>query len=365
LSDSEDELEVKPTAKVGDAKPEEDAAPPVEQKTAAGQLAQPDAAETISSSPQSAEEQPTTLQLRKSESEDAVINEEKQSKIEVVKAPLFITVRDCLVEKSPEIVLRPRKKLDQASRRDFLIYGAGMAAAVSSFGWLLPNEVKAKLGLKSQEDPLKEKFLSDVLKFDDEVGQALFSKNRLVPTYTKAEMTEVPNNFAGETPDKSFIPGWKLAISGLAGGSDKRVSSSYLLQNFVHYDQVTRLVCVEGWSAISWWGGLRFADFIKFFPPKADAKWIQLRSEVNLDGDGNSDPYFVSLDLNSALHPQTLLVTHHNGQPLELEHGAPLRLLAPMKLGLKNIKAITSITYSSKEPDDYWNKEGYSYYDDI
>jgi DMSO/TMAO reductase YedYZ molybdopterin-dependent catalytic subunit len=59
------------------------------------------------------------------------------------------------------------------------------------------------------------------------------------------------------------------------------------------------------------------------------------------------------------------LVTHHNGQALELEHGAPLRLLAPMKLGLKNIKAITSITYSEKEPDDYWNKDGYSYYDGI
>jgi DMSO/TMAO reductase YedYZ molybdopterin-dependent catalytic subunit len=240
-----------------------------------------------------------------------------------------------------------------------------MAAAVSSFGWLLPGEVKLKLGLKSQEDPLREKFLSDVLKFDDSVSQALFSKNRLVPTYSKADMTEVPNNFAGQTPDKSFIPDWKLMISGLAGGIEKNISSSYLRQNLVHHEQITRLVCVEGWSAISWWGGLRFADFIKLLPPQADTKWIQLRSAVNLDGDGNSDPYFVSLDLDSALHPQTLLVTHHNGQTLELEHGAPLRLLAPMKLGLKNIKAITSISYSSKEPDDYWNKDGYSYYDGI
>ncbi len=207
--------------------------------------------------------------------------------------------------------------------------------------------------------------MNNVLKFDDQVGRALFSKSRLVPTYTKAEMTEVPNNFAGLTPDKSFIPEWKLLLSGLAGGTDQVVSSADLRKNFVHYDQITRLVCVEGWSAISWWGGLRFADLIKQFPPKADTKWIQLRSEVNLDGNGNSDPYFVSLDLDSALHPQTLFGIHHNGQPLELEHGAPLRLLAPMKLGLKNIKAITSIAYSSKEPDDYWNKDGYSYYDGI
>jgi DMSO/TMAO reductase YedYZ molybdopterin-dependent catalytic subunit len=308
-----------------------------------------------------------TSQPKKKEFEDDATREAEQSKVDVaVKAtPLYITVKDCLVEKSPEVILRPRKKLDKASRRDFLIYGAGMATTVALFGWLLPDEVKAKLGIKLQQDSLKEKFLSEVLKFDDGVGAALFSKTRLVPTYTKADMTEVPNNFAGQTPDKAFIPDWNLLVSGLAAGADKRISSSELRNNFVHYDQITRLVCVEGWSAISWWGGLRFADFIKQFPPKADTKWIQLRSEVNLDGDGNSDPYYVSLDLNSALHPQTLLVTHHHGQPLELEHGAPLRLLAPMKLGLKNIKAITSIAYSSKEPDDYWNKDGYSYYDGI
>ncbi len=360
MSDSKDELETNSTARA-----EEDPHPPYrEEPLAVGIPEQLSSEEPINSSP-SAEEVSATAQLNKSESEDAATREAEQSNAEVIKTPLFITIKDCLVEKSPEIILRPRKKLDRASRRDFLIYGAGMAAAVSSFNWLVPDEVKAKLGIKSQEDPLKEKFLSDVLKFDDGVSQALFSKNRPVPTYTKAEMTEVPNNYAGQTPDKAFIPDWQLLVSGLAGGVDKHLSASYLRQNFVHHDQITRLVCVEGWSAISQWGGVRFVDFIKQFPPKADTKWIQLRSDVNLDGNGNSDPYFVSFDLESALHPQTLLVTHHNGEPLELEHGAPLRLLAPMKLGLKNIKAITSIAYSAREPDDYWNKEGYSYYDGI
>jgi DMSO/TMAO reductase YedYZ molybdopterin-dependent catalytic subunit len=291
--------------------------------------------------------------------------EDGPSKVETKKATPFITVKDCLVEQAPKVILRPRKQVERASRRDFLIYGAGMAGAVATFGWLLPDQVKTRLGLGSKSDPVQEKFLRDVLKFDDSVAQGLFSKNRLVPTYTKAEMTDVPNNYAGETPNGAFIPLWTLLLSGLAEGADKQISSRYLKENFAHHEQITRLVCVEGWSAISGWGGIRFADLIKAFPPKPNTKWIQLRSEVNLDGDGNSDPYFVSLDIDSALHPQTLLVTHHNGQALELEHGAPLRLLAPMKLGLKNIKAITSITYSEKEPDDYWNKDGYSYYDGI
>ena len=85
----------------------------------------------------------------------------------------------------------------------------------------------------------------------------------------------------------------------------------------------------------------------------------RLESSVNLGPWGNPDSYFVSLDLSRARHPQTLLATHLNGKPLTVEHGAPLRLVAPVKLGLKNIKAITRITYTKDEPADYWAKRGY------
>jgi DMSO/TMAO reductase YedYZ molybdopterin-dependent catalytic subunit len=73
----------------------------------------------------------------------------------------------------------------------------------------------------------------------------------------------------------------------------------------------------------------------------------------------------VSIDLETARHAQTLLATHHGGMPLTLRHGAPLRLVVPMKLGLKNIKALTHITYTAEEPVDYWNERGYSRYDGI
>jgi DMSO/TMAO reductase YedYZ molybdopterin-dependent catalytic subunit len=85
----------------------------------------------------------------------------------------------------------------------------------------------------------------------------------------------------------------------------------------------------------------------------SQAKWARLESSVNLGRWGNPDPYFVSLDLSTARHPQTLLATHLNGKPLTVEHGAPLRLLVPVKLGLKNIKAITRITHTDDEPPDY------------
>ena len=280
-------------------------------------------------------------------------------------ASFLITIKGKLVEESPKIELISRQKIRKSSRRSFLIYSAGIAGSAAGLWWLLPDEVKEKLGVMGKSDPVKDDFLNSALKFDDDVAAALFSKDRLVPTYTRADMTEVPNNFAGDTPNPEFINGWKLKISGLADKSTVLLTSTDLQSQFQFYDQITRLVCVEGWSAISSWGGLRFADLIRRYPPSQGSKWCQLRSEVNLDSEGNSDPYFVSFDILSAIHPQTLLATHHDGKALELEHGAPLRLLAPMKLGLKNIKAITSISYHQDEPADYWNKNGYSYYDGI
>src|SRR5438105_99791 len=91
----------------------------------------------------------------------------------------------------------------------------------------------------------------------------------------------------------------------------------------------------------------------------------RVETSVNLDESGNPDPYFMSIDLGTARHPQTLLATHFNGHPLTADHGAPLRLPVPVKLGLKNVKAITKITYSRDEPRDYWAERGYSRYDGI
>jgi DMSO/TMAO reductase YedYZ molybdopterin-dependent catalytic subunit len=156
-----------------------------------------------------------------------------------------------------------------------------------------------------------------------------------------------------------------LTLKGLESGKTETLTIRDLQKRFTILDQITRLVCVEGWSGIAWWAGLRFNDLLHAYPPRANAKWARLESSVNLDSASNSDPYFVSIDLPTARHPQTLLVTHQNGLPLTVEHGAPLRLLAPMKIGLKNIKAITQISYSVEEPTDYWAIRGYSKYDGL
>jgi len=116
---------------------------------------------------------------------------------------------------------------------------------------------------------------------------------------------------------------------------------------------------------VAWWGGIRFADMLAAYPPAPGARWAALRSTVSLDTARRPETYFVSIDLGTAMHPQTLLATHKDGKPLPLAHGAPMRLVAPMKLGLKNIKAVTDIAYSASEPPDYWRERGYSSYDGL
>jgi DMSO/TMAO reductase YedYZ molybdopterin-dependent catalytic subunit len=254
------------------------------------------------------------------------------------------------------------------TRRDVLLFGAGALATLAVGGSQLPRNVLQRLGLdqgSGTTGPENKWLLNQALRLDDDVSTVLYSQHHLVPTYTKSQITPLKNNYNGATPDPAYIPGWRLTLDGLSSGLAVSLDIEALLARHQIHDQITRLVCVEGWSAIAWWSGLRFDDLLHAYPPVSQAKWAHIESSVNLDANGNPDPYFVSIDLLTAQHPQTLLATHLNGKPLPVEHGAPLRLLVPMKLGLKNIKAITRITYTKDEPPDYWAKRGYSRYDGI
>ncbi|MGA8441322.1 MAG: molybdopterin-dependent oxidoreductase [Candidatus Sulfotelmatobacter sp.] len=265
----------------------------------------------------------------------------------------------------PAMEMAPRR-LRYQSRRDFLVFGAGALAVLTGGGFLLPQDTLSRLGVRRNMDsPGKEWFLNQALRIDDDVAEALYSVNRRVPTYAKSQITPLKNNYNGSAPDPGYIPGWKLTLDGLASGLRISLDIRNLLNRFSVHEQITRLVCVEGWSAIAWWAGLRFDDLLRAHPPMSQAKWARVESSVNLDASGNPDPYFMSIDLATARHPQTLLATHFNGQPLTVDHGAPLRLLVPVKLGLKNVKAVTRITYVAEEPRDYWAERGYSRYDGI
>jgi DMSO/TMAO reductase YedYZ molybdopterin-dependent catalytic subunit len=269
------------------------------------------------------------------------------------------------------------KKLRKQSRRDFLLFGAGTVAALAGIWWISPLASKkrifgehatdfldtaaARFGLTKERSA---RFQNSALTFDDDVAEALYSPTRSVRTYRRSDLTPLRNNYNGRTPSPDYIDTWTLTLTGLASGTDIVLRLPDLALQPQHA-QITRLCCVEGWSAIAGWSGVRFADLLRAYPPAPGAKWAAIESAVNLDGAGHPDPYYVSIDLPTAQHPQTLLATHLNGSALGPDHGAPLRLVAPMKLGLKNIKAITKIAYVAEQPHDYWADRGYSKYDGL
>jgi DMSO/TMAO reductase YedYZ molybdopterin-dependent catalytic subunit len=279
-------------------------------------------------------------------------------------------------DEMPEVFV-DEKKLRRQSRRDFLLFGAGTFAALAGIWWISPLASKkrifgehatdfldtaaARFGLTKERS---QRFQNSALTFDDDVAEALYSPTRSVRTYKRSDLTPLRNNYNGRTPSPDYIANWTLTLTGLASGTDVVLRLSDLATQPQHA-QITRLCCVEGWSAIAGWSGIRFADLLRAYPPASGAKWAAIESAVNLDGRGNPDPYYVSIDLPTAQHPQTLLATHLNGSALGPDHGAPLRLVVPMKLGLKNIKAITKIAYVAEQPHDYWADRGYSKYDGL
>ena len=271
----------------------------------------------------------------------------------------------------------PHGALAAQSRRNFILFGAGALATAATGWWALPEGTKqrwlpaahdaldtlaARVGLTRAQ---REATLNRALTFDDDVAEALYSRDRAVRTYERADAKPLRNNYHGRTPGPESLVGWRLNLSGLASGRSESLGLGDLTSRFARRDMNTRLVCVEGWSHVAAWGGVRFADLLAAFPPVPGARWAALRSSVSLGASGAPEPYYVSIDLGTAQHPQALLATHHAGAPLTLAHGAPLRLVVPMKLGLKNIKAITDITFTAAEPADYWNERGYSRYDGL
>ena len=122
---------------------------------------------------------------------------------------------------------------------------------------------------------------------------------------------------------------------------------------------VTQFKCIEGWSQIVHWSGVRMADLIEAYPPakRPDGTLPRYVYMETPDGD-----YYVGFDMDVCRHPQTLLVTGMSGQPLTQPHGAPLRLHMPTKYGYKQIKRIGLIAYTDVKPDDYWTRLGYDWY---
>lgn len=241
------------------------------------------------------------------------------------------------------------------SRRTFISFGAFTALSAGAFfswRWLYKSPKEVPGITKGAHAPLRA-----VLNNNEKIVRGAFSHKNLVKTYPRsmAAKTVRYNSSVGMDLSKPFdAAAWKLQIKKSDGGL-LNISLDEL-KALPKTEIVFAFKCVEGWDQISHWGGVKFTDVIAHY---------QLNKETELEYVSLETPdkcYYVGLDMPSATHPQTLLAYEVNGRPLPTKHGAPLRLIIPVKYGIKNLKRIGTISFSNIRPRDYWAERGYDYY---
>ena len=209
-------------------------------------------------------------------------------------------------------------------------------------------------GCSLVEEDGVEKALMRVSRMNDEVQGWLFDPNRLAPTYPESMITR-PFPFNAYYPESEVREvkeaGYRLEVTGLV--VDKRKWTLPELRAMPQVDQVTRHICVEGWSAIGKWGGVTFGHFLRQVGADLSAKYVGFKC---------ADDYFTSIDMPTALHPQTLLALSYDGQPLPPKYGFPMKLRMPTKLGYKNPKHIQAIFVTNTYPGGYWEDQGYNWF---
>jgi DMSO/TMAO reductase YedYZ molybdopterin-dependent catalytic subunit len=196
--------------------------------------------------------------------------------------------------------------------------------------------------------------LRKVLDANGRVFEGVVDPNRLAPTYPKYKAAPKPrvNGDVGITNKQ--ITDWQLNV--IKSATQTIQLSLDELRKLPKTEFAFEFKCVEGWSQISHWGGVKFSDFIRHYGLIEQAKMAYVGLHTP------DKKYYVGIDMASALHPQTLLCYEVSGKPLSLEHGAPLRLIIPNKYGIKNLKRIGTLFFSNERPPDYWAELGYDYF---
>ncbi|MBS1757837.1 MAG: molybdopterin-dependent oxidoreductase [Bacteroidetes bacterium] len=227
----------------------------------------------------------------------------------------------------------------------FIIFILFIAGCIAGWKWLQ----------KQPTDQGALKPLRAGLNYNEKIFSNIFSNNHLVKTYPVSQAVPkvrvngdvgMGNNFDTAT--------WKLQVIKKTG--DTLFISMAQIKALPKTDLVFDFKCIEGWSQVTHWAGVKFSDFVKHFGLDEDVK-------MNYTGlETPDDEYYVGIDNKSMMHPQTILCYEMNGAPLPMNQGYPLRLIIPVKYGIKHLKRIGTIYFSNTRPKDYWYERGYDYY---
>lgn len=193
-----------------------------------------------------------------------------------------------------------------------------------------------------------------VSRLNDRFGEWLFSPDRLAPKYAEDARSEsFPNyHISATTPTLEDPAAWRLAVAGLVERPGEFSIDDIRSLGRLRY--TVKHFCVEGWTAIATWTGT---------PLLALAERVGVRPEANyVRFDSFDRGYFNGWDLESAFHPETILAWEFNDEEIGPDHGAPLRLYAPHKLGYKLTKYLTKVTFTAERPGGYWEDRGYPWF---
>jgi DMSO/TMAO reductase YedYZ molybdopterin-dependent catalytic subunit len=255
-----------------------------------------------------------------------------------------------MIKKSPRLVAidgdavvkEALRRIEQPSRRLFLQRSLTLGGLSLLTGCAIADESGA------------ESALMKISRFNDKVQGWLFDPNRLAPTYPDSMITRpFPfNAYYGEDEVREVdADSYRLEVTGLV--ADRHAWTLAELQALPQTDQVTRHICVEGWSAIGKWGGVTFSSFLSRVGADTSARYVGFKC---------ADDYYTSIDMPTALHPQTLLTLSYDGRPLPPKYGFPMKLRMPTKLGYKNPKHIQAIFVTNTYPGGYWEDQGYNWF---
>ena len=209
-------------------------------------------------------------------------------------------------------------------------------------------------GCNLQDGDAVDRILWAMSRWNDRVQAWLFDPDMLTPTYPASAITSpFPFNAFYPVDDAPEIDGDDYALEVSGRVTDKRSWTLARLRTLPQESQITRHICIEGWSAIGQWSGVPLRIFLERVGADLGAQYVGFKC---------ADRYYASIDMAAALHPQTILALDYGNAPLPAKYGFPMKLRVPTKLGFKNPKHIMALFVTNDYPGGYWEDQGYNWF---
>ncbi len=243
----------------------------------------------------------------------------------------------------PKLLIKDAAKVMPDPGRRFFLRGA---ASLGALTFLTGCDINDSFSAES--------VLRKISEFNDGAQALLFSQSKLAPTYPESAITkDFPFNAYYTEDEAPEVDGkaYKLIVGGMV--ENKKTWTLYELYALPQERQITRHVCVEGWSAIGSWTGARLSDFLKHIGADTRAKYVWFRC---------AEGYSNTIDMATAMHPQTQMTFKYGNEILPVKYGFPMKIRIPTKLGFKNPKHVMEMHVTNKDLGGYWEDKGYNWF---